>query len=180
MSSPVIRTIIVPAGGIAVETVSGRIFKVVSATAGFTISADGGAALPMSSGRGFGSESSARFDRLVFTDTSGSANTVEFYVGDEPLIVPEPTTVTLDPASASAITPAQQTLTPAAADITTSTNYADKKSIQVICISGTATAGGITLQSGDSVSWSVFRHQDKLATVTVVPTGGTTRVITLG
>lgn len=176
-----IRTISIPANGLAVETLTGRFFAVISATGGFTVEPAGAAIkLPMVTGRKFGSADAPPFNRLVFTDTSGSINSVTFYAGDVPYEVSETTSgMTIAAADVISITPAAVTHTCDFEDVSNaSTAFASKKSISITntgAVDCTVNCGGLgerTLASGDDVSFTVLRMQDSLPSITVDTTGG--------
>lgn len=192
MNSPTIRTIVVSANGTIVETVAGKVFVVITATGAFTVQPDNETPLPMRQGRGFGDPASKEYRRLTFKDTSGNSNTVQFYAGDEPFKVVEPTEVSLAAgaevslaagsevgiaaADLDAITPAAVVHQAGLVQITSSVAYSAKKLLNVIVISGTVTVdcgtGAVTIPPGGSVNWSVFRMQDSISSVTVDASGG--------
>jgi hypothetical protein len=162
--------------------VDGKFVAIISASGSFTLRKDNGVPIPMATGRRSGGFESPAFNRLVFTDTSGSSNTVVYYAGMEPLEVSETTSaLSLSAADLASITPAAVTHTCDMVDITTSVVFASKKHITILNTGATditinCGSGARTLAPGDSVTFPVLRIQDSLPSITVDATGGSARV----
>lgn len=183
MRTPVIRTIAIPANGTIIERVEGRIFLCISATAVFNVKVFSGAALPMRALRGFGDPEGQDFNHLVFEDTSGSTNTVQFYVGDTPFRITDTQVVSLDSASVSAIGSAvasggvERTAT-GPVELTTSATYSDLKYLEVHNTGATdIDVNGQTLAATEHVIFPMLPGGDTYADITVDATGGTAKVI---
>jgi len=83
MSDPVFRDITIPANGAHVESVQGRYFVCISATASFKVEPNTGGKIIIGAGGAFGGEKSKVFRRLTFHNTTGTDIDVSFYAGDE-------------------------------------------------------------------------------------------------
>lgn len=78
------RTITIAAGGEYVEQVKGKVFAVKAATAAFDVQLDKDSLQSMAAGSKISGE---KFKRVRLIDTSGAANTITFYAGDEDINV---------------------------------------------------------------------------------------------